>query len=505
LHPRLPDEVERALEEAGFHAVETTLLGEELVALEYERIHSRQTSMLSLRSTCPVVVDWVRLFYPELVSALAPIVPPYVAQARLVKSMYADDVAVIYVSPCYARKDEIRDPQFAGAVDAAIDFTELERLLASATVRSRVPGARTTSRPPMPIKEVSLTDGFPRTTLAGDACIDGKVMAVRGLRELDELLGAVVRGEVAPFIIDMLNCEGCIDGPAVHPGLSVFAKRNIVTAEKEASPATRISTRDLLAHVPPVELVRSLKARPVFEEAVTAEQVNASLADGEFTSREEVLDCGACGYTTCVDHAAAVFRSMSSWDMCLPLQQKRHSRFQVELKRTATVDALTGLLNRRAFDERLSAEVSRSVRYDTPLSLLMFDVDSFKEVNDALGHPAGDRVLRAVADVVRAQIREADVAFRYGGDEFALLLPATTKTAAFAVAEKLRGAVASRPLAGGDGGIDSPSGVVRVTISVGVASVQGATGTPLGLLESADRALYQAKRSGRDQVRIAAG
>jgi diguanylate cyclase (GGDEF)-like protein len=114
-------------------------------------------------------------------------------------------------------------------------------------------------------------------------------------------------------------------------------------------------------------------------------------------------------------------------------------------------------------------------------------------------------VLRAVADVVRAQIREADVAFRYGGDEFALLLPATTKTAAFAVAEKLRGAVASRPLAGGDGGIDSPSGVVRVTISVGVASVQGATGTPLGLLESADRALYQAKRSGRDQVRIAAG
>ncbi|MDP2401376.1 MAG: [Fe-Fe] hydrogenase large subunit C-terminal domain-containing protein, partial [Actinomycetota bacterium] len=169
LHPRLPDEVERALEEVGFHAVETTLLGEELVALEYERIHTKQVSMLSLRSTCPVVVDWVRLFYPELVSALAPIVPPYIAQARLVRSMYADDVAVVYVSPCYARKDEIFDPQFAGAVDVVIDFTELERLLASAKIRSRVPGARTASRPPVPLKEISLTDGFPRTTLAGNA------------------------------------------------------------------------------------------------------------------------------------------------------------------------------------------------------------------------------------------------------------------------------------------------------------------------------------------------
>ncbi len=189
LHPLTIAQVERALGVLGFNSVESTLLGEEIVAQEYERMHLREDTLFVMRSTCPVVVDFVRKYYPALTPALAPVVPPYIAQARLIRRLYPDDVAIVYVSPCYARKDEIFDPQFGGAVDAAIDFTELKALIADAEqrpVRGRAvePGQR---RPGI-LKEISLTDGFPRETLTSRDMTSQVVHVVRGLEQLDRLL-----------------------------------------------------------------------------------------------------------------------------------------------------------------------------------------------------------------------------------------------------------------------------------------------------------------------------
>ena len=138
-----PADVERALEDLGFYAVESTVLGEEMVALAYASLCRRPGAFPVLRSTCPVTVDWVRRYHPALAQALAPVVPPYVAQARLVRALYPEDIAVVYVSPCYARKDEIREPQFEGAVDVAIDFLELKRMIGS---RAQDDGLRAAGR-----------------------------------------------------------------------------------------------------------------------------------------------------------------------------------------------------------------------------------------------------------------------------------------------------------------------------------------------------------------------
>jgi diguanylate cyclase (GGDEF)-like protein len=165
-----------------------------------------------------------------------------------------------------------------------------------------------------------------------------------------------------------------------------------------------------------------------------------------------------------------------------------------DLKRLANTDVLTGLANRRRFMEVLEAEIDRAQRYDRPLSLLLVDLDHFKDVNDTHGHTGGDEVLRAVADVLAAVCRDVDLAARIGGEEFAILLPETDARGAEHVAERARGRIA-------ESHHRAPSGAgFRITASAGVASLGREVTSAEGLLQAADDALYRAKGEGRNRV-----
>ncbi len=165
----------------------------------------------------------------------------------------------------------------------------------------------------------------------------------------------------------------------------------------------------------------------------------------------------------------------------------------------AITDDLTGLYSQRHFRRSLEEAVGRCRRYGEPVSLLMLDVDHFKAVNDAYGHPAGDRALREVARRLRRCLREVDLPCRYGGEEFAVILPHTDVAGALHVAERVRAAVEDEPLA-------LARGVARrITVSIGVAACPRDGVTAQGLVDAADAALLQAKRAGRNRVAVAAG
>ncbi len=172
-----------------------------------------------------------------------------------------------------------------------------------------------------------------------------------------------------------------------------------------------------------------------------------------------------------------------------------------QLARLSETDALTGIANRRQFDRRLSEEVRRAQRHQTPLALVMIDVDHFKRYNDLHGHPAGDRCLREIATILRqCTQRAADLAARYGGEEFALLLPHTGPVEAYAIAKRCAEAVAHVGLPHGD----SPD-AANVTLSMGL-SVASPDQPPLdaeALLHEADHALYLAKKGGRNRIVLA--
>ncbi|NOK02000.1 MULTISPECIES: diguanylate cyclase [Myxococcus] len=170
-----------------------------------------------------------------------------------------------------------------------------------------------------------------------------------------------------------------------------------------------------------------------------------------------------------------------------------------ELLALTRTDALTGLSNRRAFEERLNDEFARSRRYGAPLSLVMLDIDHFKRINDSFGHPFGDHVLKAVAQTARARLREVDLLARYGGEEFIALLPETGPADALRVCERVRDAIAALELehVGGSG---KPQ-CVRLTASLGVATVPSSDlPSAEALLRAADASLYAAKGAGRNRV-----
>jgi diguanylate cyclase (GGDEF)-like protein len=171
-------------------------------------------------------------------------------------------------------------------------------------------------------------------------------------------------------------------------------------------------------------------------------------------------------------------------------------RLMRELESLSRIDALTGVMNRRVFDEALRREAARAERYGHPLSLALFDLDNFKNINDTYGHPAGDGVLRIFARRAEKAFREADAIHRYGGEEFAVLLPHATLEGAAAATRRLVKATAAAPFELGSLRID-------VTVSAGIACKEGARVDPAALLAAADAAVYEAKRTGRNRACVA--
>ncbi len=180
----------------------------------------------------------------------------------------------------------------------------------------------------------------------------------------------------------------------------------------------------------------------------------------------------------------AVAMERSEW-------QQRATQFQL----MSITDPLTGLLNRRYLEERLTEELSRSKRYNYSMSCLMIDIDDFKKYNDRNGHQAGDVALKITAHSLKAALRSADIACRYGGEEFCILLPQTTVTEAGVIAERMRQKVADTVY---PHGASQPSG--RVSISIGISTFGKHIDTAESIIAAADRALYTAKSVGKNRI-----
>jgi diguanylate cyclase (GGDEF)-like protein len=238
-----------------------------------------------------------------------------------------------------------------------------------------------------------------------------------------------------------------------------------------------------------VVLAHELKSKPEFR----TRYVIMLTGEDEQADKVEGLELGADDYITKPFQYPELVARVRAGKRIVDLQ-KELLETNKRLELLSITDGLTKLHNHRYFQDELAREFEESQRYQRPLSLAMIDIDFFKKINDTYGHAVGDDVLKCTAKLYRDSVRSTDLVARYGGEEFAVMMPETALQDGILFAEKIRHLLESTPL-------ETQAGPVTATISVGVASVpHSRIHTAKELIIAADKALYRAKKNGRNQV-----
>jgi diguanylate cyclase (GGDEF)-like protein len=477
-YPVMPEQIVNACYAAGFRLVSRGVIGDELVAAEYLRLWKRDAfpGGTLIRSTDPVVVDAIRTRYPELLPHLAPVAVPAVAEARYLRSIHGSAVRIVYAGV-------VPPPDGAAPeIDASITFPDLAELLhargvnaaSQPVVFSRIPQERR--------RHLSAAGGMPLGLLQELTETSGMYRKIRGLSGLRAITRAVVDKLPLGFV-DILSTEGSLDHPLSGPKDKLYWRRTVVQNSEPPRSKLPVVEPGVLASV---GAVFDLKARRPVADAAAVQQVLKTIGLGP---NGKPWDCRACGYETCRDFGEAAALGRASLRQCAPYQERRAE----ESQREAATDQLTGLATFRVLRDRLTQEVERSKRSGERFTVLFLDLDRLKQINDEHGHEAGNEVLRAVSAELKTAVRASDLAARYGGDEFVVILTRTRQDGAERVAEKIREGVENvgRRLGYQTG---------LVTVSIGLAEFDPHHPTGGDLLVQADRALYRAKSMGRNTV-----
>jgi diguanylate cyclase (GGDEF)-like protein len=473
-YPATPEQVINACYAAGFRAVTRGVIGDELVAAEYLKLWEEEPWGTLIRSTDPVVVDTVRVQFPELVPYLAPVTVPAVAEARYLRAQYGPGLKIVYAG--------VSLPINSAELDAAITFSDLDQIF-------RIRGANVLTQPSFfervpeeRRRHLSAAGGLPLALLEEARYSSRRFRKLRGLDALKAVARAVAVDRLDLGFVDILATEGPLDHPLSGPREELFWRRELLASTEP--PRSRYPVVDS-AVVASVGATFEIKQRPVRPDPAAVSAILDQIGKGP---NGRPWDCKACGFQTCQRFAEATALGRASMRQCTPYQERRAD----EAQRAAAADALTGLSTYRVLRDRLAFEIERSKRSNEGFAILFMDLDRFKDVNDQFGHEAGNDILKAVAEEIRNAVRASDVAARYGGDEFVVILTRTDLQGGMRVAEALRAGIE-----GIGRRLGYPAGLI--TVSIGLADFDAHQ--PEGdLLVAADRALYRAKAAGRNAV-----
>jgi diguanylate cyclase (GGDEF)-like protein len=474
-YPATPEQLINACYEAGFRAVTRGVIGDELVAAEYLKLWEEEPWGTLIRSTDPVVVETVRAQYPELLPYLAPVTLPAVAEARYLRAQHGPGLKIAYAGIC--------PPVNSPDLDAAITYGDLDQLfrIRGVDVRSqptffqRVPEERR--------RHLSAAGGLPLALLEEARHSSRRFRKIRGLDALPAVARAVSVDRLDLGFVDILSTEGALDHPLSGPQEELYWRRELLASTEPPRSRQPVVDGTVVASIGATFAIKPRRLVP------DPEAVAAILEQIGLGPNGRPWDCRACGFHTCQAFAEAAALGRASMRQCTPYQERRAD----DAQRAAAVDTMTGLSTYRVLRDRLVFEVERGKRSSEGFAVLFLDLDRFKEVNDQFGHEAGNDILRAVAGEIRNAVRASDVAARYGGDEFVVILTRTDLQGGARVAEALRAGIE-----GVGRRLGYPAGLI--TVSIGLAEFDPRQPSEGDLLVSADRALYRAKAAGRNAV-----
>lgn len=484
-YPAGPEQVINACQAAGFRALHFELIGDELVAFEYLRIWRENTKKETwIRSTHPLVVEYCRARHPELLARLAPVVTPAIACARYLQFLYGEageEVRLVYAGL------DAPAPEGFGEFDAVLSFRDLDRLLIEREATPSSQPLLLQSLPPARERYLSTPGGLPLPMLDQERASSRYFRKLRGLHTLAGLSKLLRRGGEHLGFIDVLPFEGPLDHPALGSRDDLYWRRELM----ELAEPPR-ANEPVVLPPPGLDLSAQYEVRPSSLPDSELKQVEDALAEVGTAVNGSYWRNDPRGFASYLSLAESLLRARPE----LAIGMFHMARNYAKAIRDATHDALTDLYSYRALVERVEEELGQANRSGASLALLFVDLDLFKEINDEFGHPAGNDILRQVADVLSETIRSTDIAGRFGGDEFVVLLVDSDPEGAARVAEQIRERVAELR-------VRTEEVEAGTTCSIGVAFHSGqerSLRSADDLFAEADASLYIAKAHGGNRV-----
>jgi len=298
----------------GFEYVAEVSFGADLVAGKYKKLVTESTDYF-ISSDCPSIVNYIKYYHPALADKLAPVVSPVVAMSRVMRAKYGNDTKVVFIGPCVAKKAESTE------IDEAITFTELRDLFAKLGISE---GSSTPSDfdPPLGGRGAifPVTRGLLQTANINDDAITGNIIAAEGRIGFQEALKEFEAGLIKSQHMELLCCEGCIMGPGLSKNGKQYNRRALVSSYANQK-MQEIDNGSWQAEVDEFSsLDLSVRHRADDQRILmpAEEDVNEVLISMGKLTKKDQLDCGACGYETCVEHALAIKKGLAEVEMCLP-------------------------------------------------------------------------------------------------------------------------------------------------------------------------------------------
>ncbi len=303
------------LRKLGFNKVSEVSFGADLVAKEYNKLLCSQSDKSYISSDCPAVVAYVEKHHPNLISSLVPIVSPMVAMSRVLKKKYSEDIRIVFIGPCIAKKGE------SDELDNSITFTELRHLFNASDINS-ANSQPSDFDPPFAGKGAvfPVSHGLLNTMGRKSDITDCSIIVADGKKDFVDAITEFEKGSISGKHLELLCCDGCIMGPGMSKNGSRLARRNKITnysSEKLKNLDTK-KWEDDVEEYSSVSLVQKFTSNEITTTLPSENEITAALKNiGKFDKKDH-LDCRACGYDTCRLHAIAIVNGYAETEMCLP-------------------------------------------------------------------------------------------------------------------------------------------------------------------------------------------
>jgi two-component system NtrC family sensor kinase len=322
-YPTNPGRMIAALRRLGFGDIWEVAFGAELISREYTKVFkdALQNGKYVISTPCPAIVSYIEKYMPSLHDALAPVVSPMIAVGRAIRRRYGSGVRIVFIGPCIAKKNEIRDPYVQGVIDAVLTFEEMQTMICEAGIDPEEQKISDFDGPPCHLgRTFPIPGGLLRTTGLQADILENDVLITEGKDRVLGVLKELEEGKSKAKLFDLLFCEGCINGPKMPVEMSVFTRKEQLTdyiIEHNRFTVRRDLT-EALAEFDDLDLSREFSRQTVLLPQPSEEEIAAALKAMRKFGPEDQLNCGSCGYPTCRDKAIAVCQGLAEIEMCLP-------------------------------------------------------------------------------------------------------------------------------------------------------------------------------------------